>query len=417
MNKIFTGFKRLDTTSKNAIFFTLEGAVGAVILNMANPFFSMFARRMGANDYQIGLISSLPALMAIFALIPGSLLVDKSANKKRVVSFLIILFGIMYPLAALTPFLDRYKVIIFITIIALMNWPFSVFNISWQSFFSDVMYSRFNAAFARRTQVATVVGTTSALSAGLLLAYIPKNDSQRIILYQIFFVLAFVLAIIQSRLLNKVNVFPIEKDKIENSGNLKLIKESIMNLVLYKDFRVFVILSLIFHISWQMAWPLFFIYQVDVVGINEAWLCYVNVAVGFAGVITYSFWGKFMEKKGARLVLVIGGLGLAINCLTIILVHSQYTLLLQSTITGLTFSAFTLAIFANLIEVVPKKNKTINIAMYTTLISISQFVSPLIGVWFYKQTSIYIALASIGILRLFSTSLFFVRYLKSRKPR
>lgn len=414
MKKIFSRLNHLDTASRNTMFFTFEGAVGAIILNMANPFFSMFARRMGANDYQIGLISSLPALVGILALIPGSILVDKSENKKKTVSFLILLFGIMYPLAALTPLFGNHKVTIFITIIALMNWPFSVFNISWQSFFSDVMVSKFNSAFTKRTHVATTLGTTTALAAGLLLSYIPRNDSERIMLYQIFFFLSFILAIVQSWLLSKVSAPPILKQTQDKESNLSLIKECLNNLVLYKEFRVFTILAFIFHIAWHMGWPLFFIYQVDVVGVNEAWLSYVNVAVGFAGVITYSFWGKAIEKKGAKLILIVGTFGLALNALSILLVHTRHMLLIQSALTGLTFSAFTLALFENLIEVVPKKNKTINIAMYTTLINISQFISPLVGVWIYKQTSIVFALGFVGCLRLLATVLFAIRFLKNR---
>lgn len=415
MTSIFSKLKTLDSTSKNAVFFTFEGAVGAIILNLANPFFSMFARRMGANDYEIGLISSLPALVGILALIPGSILVDRSSNKKKIVSILILLFGIMYPLAALTPLLGNFKVPLFVTVIALMNWPFSVFNISWQSFFSDVMAVQFNSAFTKRTRAATVMGTTTALAAGLLLSYIPKNDSERILMYQLFFGLSFVLSIIQSWLLKKVSAPPVLKSNEEKSKNLSLIKESLSNLITNKEFRIFIILSFIFHVSWQMGWPLFFIYQVDVVGINEAWLSYVNVAVGFAGILTYTMWGKVIEKKGAKFVLIIGTLGLAVNALTIILVKSQYMLLIQSTLTGLTFSAFSLAIFENLIEVVPKKNKTINIALYTTLINISQFVSPIVGVWFYKHTSIVISLGFIGAFRLLASMLFFFRYLKGKK--
>ncbi len=178
---IISRLETIVTTSKNTVFFVFEGAVGAIILNLANPFFSMFARRMGASDYEIGLVSSLPALVGILALVPGSLLVDRSGNKKRIVSVLILLVGIMYPLAALTPVLGSYRVPLFVTVIALMNWPFSVFNISWQSFFSDVMVSSFNSAFTRRTRAATVVGTTTSLAAGLLLSYIPKSDSERIL--------------------------------------------------------------------------------------------------------------------------------------------------------------------------------------------------------------------------------------------
>lgn len=415
MKNMISRYKHLNQTSRNALFFTFEGAVGAIILNLANPFFSMFARRMGADDYQIGLISSLPALVGILALIPGSLLVNKSENKKRIVAFLILLFGIMYPLAALTPFLGKFKVPLFITVIALMNWPFSVFNISWQAFFSDVMHARFNASFTRRTQVATVVGTTTSLTAGLLLSYIPKNDSERIFMYQLFFFLSFLLALLQSWLLKKVSAPEGIKTRNSLPGALQILKKCFFNLAAHKEFRTFTIIAFIFHISWHMGWPLFFIYQVDVVGINEAWLSYVNVAVGFAGVLTYPMWGKAIEKKGSRLIIIAGTLGLSVNALTIILVHSRLLLLFQSTITGLTFSAFTLAIFENLIEVVPKENKTINIAMYTTLINASQLISPLVGVLLYKHTSIYFALAFVGCFRLCATALFVIRYFKYKR--
>ncbi len=415
MTGLISRLKALNSTSKNTMYFTFEGAVGAIILNLANPFFSMFARRMGASDYEIGLVSSLPALIGIMALVPGSLLVDRSGNKKKIVSRLILLFGVMYPLAALTPLFGNYKVPLFVTVIALMNWPFSVFNISWQSFFSDVMVSNFNSAFTKRTRAATVVGTSTSLAAGLLLAYIPKDDTERIVMYQLFFGLSFLLAIIQSWLLNRVTSPNLQKDTGVQTKSLTTIKECLNNLLIYKEFRTFIILAFIFHVSWHMGWPLFFIYQVDVIGINEAWLSYVNVAVGFAGVITYTFWGKIIEKKGARLVLIFGTLGLSVNALTMILVKSQFPLLLQSTVTGLTFSAFTLAIFSNLIEVVPQKNKTINIAIYTTLIYLSQFISPLVGVWLYKRTSIIFALGCIGLFRLLATILFVLRYLRSRK--
>ncbi len=415
MNTLISKLKAMDITSKNSVIFTLEGAVGAIILNLANPFFSMFARRMGASDYEIGLISSLPALVGILALIPGSLLVERSSDKKRIVSMLILLFGVMYPLAALTPFFNEFKVPLYISIIALMNWPFSVFNISWQSFFSDVMVSGFNSAFTRRTRAATVFGTTTSLAAGLLLAYIPRNDSERIIMYQVFFGLSLLLAIIQSWLLKRVTAIQPSIGNPKKEKSLALIKECFNNILVYKEFRSFILLAFIFHIGWHMGWPLFFIYQVDVIGVNEAWLSYVNVAVGFAGVLTYTFWGRLIEKKGSRLVLFFGSIGLAVNALTIVLVKTQFLLLIQSTVTGLTFSAFTLAIFQNLIEVVPQKNKTINIALYTTLIYISQFASPLVGVWIYKRTSISTALAFVGVLRLSAAILFLIRYLRSRK--
>lgn len=401
----------------NTQFFILEGIVCSIILNLANPFFSMFARRMGANDYEIGMVSSLPALVAMLALIPGSLIVESFQNKKRIVGLFILLFGVMYPLAAITPILSSYRVTIYIIIIALMNWPYSIYTISWQSFFSDVMSNNINDAYTKRSRASTFVGTSTALIAGLLLAYIPQNDSQRILMYQIFFIVSFVLAVIQYRLLNKV-IVPVPAasiEKKEKNKNLQLVKEAIQNLKTFKDFRIYTLLAFLFYVSWHMGWPLFFIYQVDVIGVNEAWLSYVNVAIGITGVVTYGFWGKVIQRKGAQLVLLVGAFGLCLNALTIVLIHSKPLLLFQNALLGLTFSAFNLAIFQNLIDVVPQKNKTINIAVYTTLLFTSQLVSPILGVWLYKQTSIVTALVLVGVFRLIASSLFAVRFFYTRK--
>jgi predicted MFS family arabinose efflux permease len=225
------------------------------------------------------------------------------------------------------------------------------------------------------------------------------------------------LAVIQNRLLSRVKAKPISKEKLETVKSIQLIKEAILNLKNYKDFRLYTILAFLFHVSWHMGWPLFFIYQVDVIGINEAWLSYVNVAIGLAGVLTYNFWGKAIERKGAQLVLLVGTFGLCFNALTIVLIHSKAILLFQNTLLGLTFSAFNLAIFQNLIEVVPQKNKTINIGVYTTLLYTSQLISPMVGVWLYKQTSIVTALVWVGVLRFIASALFAARFFYTRKRK
>ncbi|HCJ56735.1 hypothetical protein [Lutispora sp.] len=51
---------------------------------------------------------------------------------------------------------------------------------------------------------------------------------------------------------------------------------------------VFTLIAFIFHISWQMAWPLFFIYEVDFLHANEAWLSLINVSSALANVVIYS---------------------------------------------------------------------------------------------------------------------------------
>lgn len=394
---------------RNSYLFTLEGIIGAIILNLTNPFFSMFAKRMGAGDYHIGLLSSLPALVGILALIPGALIVDRQKDKKKIVGYLILFYGLMYSLGALTPYLGQFRVIVYIVVIALLNWPYSVYNISWQSFFSDVFTpgSR-NLAYTKRGKYAMLFGMITFLMGGLILSYIPQTDWERIIVYQIFFIASFGLSIVQKCFLFNVDGYSIPEKRITSKPG-EALSLSFKFLVHSKQFRSFVIISFLFHISWQMSWPLFFIYQVDYLHANEAWISYINVANGLAGVLTFSFWNRMIDRKGGRFVVIIGALGLAINPFLTVMSKSLIMLLLVNILTGLLFPAFQLAIFDNLLEVVPRENKTLNIALYTTLTSVSNFIAPLIGVAIYKHTSIVFAMVLDGCLRLFASGLFLLR--------
>lgn len=408
---------KVNPVLKNTVLFTFEGAVGAIILNLANPFFSMFAKRMGAGDYQIGLITSVPSLVGIIALVPGALLVDRYSDKKKIVCLLILLTGIIYPMAAMTPFMGSIRVPMYIIFISLLNWPYSVFTISWQSFFSDVFADAgTNLAYANRSKASNLFGGVTALLGGLVLSYIPHTDGQRMIIYEIFFAASFGLALIQGWLLSRVNDYNIPQNRISGES-LKTFLECIKMLEKNKRFSGFILSVFLFQITWQMAWPLFFLYQVDVLKANEAWISYISVASLVAGIITYSFWSRVVERKGAKLVLIIGALGLAINPVIMVSCKSLAAALILNAAVGLTFSGFQLALFECLLEVVPQENKTLNLAIYTTFVNIAGFVAPIMGVGIYKMTDINTALITSGILRFAATGLFLLEFIRSIKGR
>ncbi len=399
--------------NRNSLMFIFEGIMIIVIQNIANPFFSMFGKRLGAGDYEIGLLSSLPALIGVLAVIPGALISQKYSNKKKMIIMFILSAGIMYPLAALTPYTGGKHVYLYILTVSLINLPISIYTILWQSYFSDVIPTdRRNNTYARRSKFSNLFGMTSLTLSGFILAYIPGNNSQRITIYQIFFFTAFILAMLQAWFMSRVVYTspPLPKTRIKP---LLQLKESIKIIRNNKPFKSFILTAFIFHVTWQMAWPLFFIYQVNFLNANEAWIGYLNVGTGLAGVLTYMIWSRMIEKKGAKFVIIIGAFGLALNPLLLVMSKTLLMALVCSISVGLVFSAFQLALFENLMDTVPQQNKTLNIAIYATFINLSNFISPMIGVWIYKHSSIFFAMTLTCILRLVATFLFYIQYRKS----
>jgi Na+/melibiose symporter-like transporter len=99
----------------------------------------------------------------------------------------------------------------------------------------------------------------------------------------------------------------------DNGYGLRELGLALKAIIKNKPFLSFIVISLIFHIGWFMSWPLFFLLQVDYMQANESWLSYVIVTGSLLQWLTVGHWSRFIERRGIRLALVVGAVGLTIN--------------------------------------------------------------------------------------------------------
>ena len=117
-----------------------NGIASSIALNLVVPFIGIFAIKLGASNFQVSLLSSLPALVAILVTIPGSLFVEKINDKKPVIGKLILSGRFFFVLMALVPFLpEETRPMALIIIYALMNFPISIMSVAWKSFIADII--------------------------------------------------------------------------------------------------------------------------------------------------------------------------------------------------------------------------------------------------------------------------------------
>lgn len=428
----------------NALFIILEGIAFTTVYNLYYPFIQMFAKRMGAQDVHIALLNSIPPLVALFVLIPFSILIEKINKKKRTTSYLILFNSIFYALIAFVPFLpDRIKVIAYIIFIGLMNWPGSLYLTTWQSFFADTFTgTEANRVYSLRSKYGAFFGLLTVLLTGLVLTKLPKTDAGRLVIYQFFYGACFLISLLQIYFLNRVRELKIEDNNPENNNNsgndnnhendnsskgdksaesnknkrqLSFGRADIKEIFQNKGFVTFCGCAFLFHVTWQMGWPLFFIYNVDIAHFNEFQLSIVNVAAGLVQFMTYSMWNRVIDKKGSRFVILLGAFTLAVNPLFYTKAFGFYYVVAVNILIGIGSTGFTLSLFSSLLETLPETKKTIYISVFNTLINISGFVSPLIGVWVYKYLDIFATMFLIGLLRIAATSTFAVRWWRWRK--
>lgn len=403
----------------NTLMIMAEALFAGMVLQLTNPFYQLFASAMGADDVAIGLISSLPAFCALFVLLPASLYIDRVKDKKKFLSTAITICGVILPIVALSPFLGNRGYWFFIIGISLWNIPYICYTVSWQSYFSDLYPpSKRAMPYARRQMMTNAVPVITIMAGGLILSYLCKTQDQKILAYQIFFTIAFVASIFQRKAIEKTENPYSNRPQTAAGSPIKEFISAIVNLGKHKQFCIFLVLLFIFYFSWQMAWPMFFLFLIKDVGFNEATKSLFDVVSYLALTMTSTWWGKRIEKNGPRGSTVLGLLSCALVPAWTVVTNNFWVIFICYIFSGGTSPGFQLGLFNDMLDNLPEENKTLNIGIYNMVMQVSNFVAPLFGV------AIYTRIGSVGTmyissgLRLFAASLFLLRFLYMRKkPR
>lgn len=385
------------------------GICATVALNLVNPYFAKFAERLGATDYQIGYLTSLPHFVSIFAFIPGAILIESNSDKKKVTGSIMLIHKFFYLLLAAVPFFNSVnRASLFVILIGLMNLPGSIGTMGYQSSIGDIFPPRDRGvAMGLRNRYATIFGMVVTFLSGEILARIPKTNNEAIILYQIFFVIAFVVSL--GEVISYFKFKGMKKDSENNCKYIESLKDTLKKVPKEKNFIIFTLCSLFFHIGWMGAQPLFSIYSIKTLKADEIGLSAISIASSLSSVIAYTKWAKFADKKGNSLALSVAIFGMGITPILYALSSTIKQLVLFNIIVGVSVAGTTLILFNILLEVTPKKNRTIYIAIYNTFIAIISAIAPMIGIALKEATNMKTALVIIGLLRITASIFFFLR--------
>jgi MFS family permease len=369
-----------------AVFFTLEGILYTLAFNMINNNNNLFAMRLGASDMEISLLTTFAQITGLIFLIPGAILTDRLPDKRRMVITAILLLSASYLLIGFAPFFGAYRYYAFLVLMSLSMFPLTLFNTSWQSYFSDVIAIEYrNRILSMRTAGTFLAGMAVSLVCGNLLAAAPGTD-EKIRIHQVFFWTACVLLIMQVFVLKQIH---FRVGGTRNAFNLSEIRATVAGLLKNKMFLSFFGASLFFHMTWQLDWTLHFLGQVRYLELNEAWLSYVSIGGTLVQFLSVGLWRRVNEKMGVRFGIILGNAGLACCCLSMLAATSVPAsvgpglFLVLNTLSNITFPTVPLNLLQCLLQGIPEKNKTLSISIYTMFIALSNAFMPMIGVRIY----------------------------------
>lgn len=385
---------------------TLHGVVSVMALNLVHPFIGIFAVRLGASNYQIALLSSAPAVVSLMAMIPGARFVDRFPRKKRVTMGFLLAHRLFFLALASIPFFtpDR-RAAVLVAVIALMNLPGAIGNVAWQSFISGIIPSSLRPrAFASRNRWMSLVGTAVVLVAGRLLDLMSFPVG-----YQVVFALAFAFAIAETAVFSRIDedaaldlraaaaaagiarATPAsaaalrrpdspEPRQTGSGGPLSALRRTWQEVSTHRSFVRYMGASVYFYFAWQIAWPLFTLYQVRVLGANNLWISILNLANTGGSLVGYGFWANYANRRGNLRTLYTASAGIFVVPLVYAFSKSLYTVAAFNLLTGAIFSGVSLSLFNALLDTTPERHRTSYIAYYSTSVNVSAILAPMAGV-------------------------------------
>ncbi|WP_066308707.1 MFS transporter [Bacillus sp. FJAT-29814] len=390
-----------------------HGMVSTVAANLASNYYPIFAISiLGATNYQVGLISSLPPLVALIMTIPAAIILNRLDEQKKTVAMNVLWSRLMFFLLAGVVYLQpSVQAWTFLIIVALMNVPGTISNVGWQTLISGMIADeRRGAFFSDRNRLLTIVGMITMLIIGIVM----KNQSNSAVAYQILFGLAFAFGLLEVVFLMK------HKETVQHKA-AKGQRNATMDWSIFKDqgYKWFLIAALTFNFTWQMAWGLFNIYNVKYAHATILWISIFSVANQLVQIFSFPLWKKWADQKSNTLMLVWVALGMATAPFLNALSTNLYYLTFVSMTSGFFVSGTMLLLFNLLLEQSPKEKRTYCITTYNVLLSFVAFVAPQIGIGLLELTGMIPALNISTVLRFMSALVFllmYVKFMKNNKP-
>lgn len=380
-------------------------AIGVGMASPAAQFLPVFLTRLGATNFQIGLLSSMPAATGLFLAIIVGRFLQKSRQVVPWYSAGRLMVLSTYAATGLLVFFvpSQYLVPVILVLWALATVPQNIVGVGFSVVMNAVAGPKHRYdLLSRRWSILGLTTAITALLAGQVLVRInfPIN-------YQLVFIglsLGGLLSYFFSRQIVLPDLAPPQEAPGETfAQRLKGYGQLINNHPAFVQFSIkrFVYLSGV-----SLAAPLFPLYFVRVVEANDAWISYINTTLTTVLLVGYFLWPRLSRKRGSRFVLLSTTLGMSLYPFLVALTHDVGLIVLLAGMAGIFQAGLDLVFFDELMKTVPAEYSATFVSLAQSLQYLSAVIAPLLGTALANGIGLGYALMISALLRLSGFLLF-----------
>lgn len=358
----------LPDERKNFSHFVLDITWFGLASAATSRFMSVYAIRLGADEFTLGLLAALPALMLMLSSSLGMWWLNRHANSSRALFWPAIGFRLIFLLPALAPFLpENIRPYYLVFAILLPAIPQGLAAVAFVVMMRESIFdNHMTALLSRRMLSMNIAVGLAALAFGLWLEKAPFPIN-----YQAMFVVAFGFAMVSAVHCNKVRVLhPAEK------------KQSVQAKVNpWKNTRFLTVAFVVMatHIAFTSILPLTSLRLVDELRASEGFMALFGVCELVAGASIALFTNRIVTKIGNRRMIAMAMLGTAMAGFILATIHNLPLTLLAAVISGASWTAVGIGLFGFFNESTPPEQMGAFSVAYHQAIGLAMFIGPMVG--------------------------------------
>lgn len=266
-------------------------------------FLVAIAVKLGASNFQIGLIAAIPPLMQ-FVQLPAIFLIEKIRSRKSVAVYSAIIGRSGFLLIALSPLLFAPSIGLAILIIAVLFYSGfgGIGGCAWNSWMRDLVpENMMGKFFSGRLRIATFLGIFVSLLASAFLDFWKGSfPDLEIYAYSGLFAVGFILGIIGAIFLSKA---PEPAMKSEKADFIKLITQPFRDM----NFRRLMFSLSSWSFAVNLAAPFFTVYMLTRLGLGISMIVILSIISQVFNFMFLSLWGKWTDRFSNKSVLAVSG--------------------------------------------------------------------------------------------------------------
>jgi len=397
----------LDIQKRNFRYVQID-AIGVSIASVASPFLPVFLTRLGATNFQVGLLSSMPGITGlILALLVGRFLQTRR-NIVPVYGLSRLLFLSCYGLTGILTLLvdEKFAILATLVIWAFATLPQTTLNVAFSVVMNAVAGPEGRYALLSRRWA--IIGVTGVVGTFIVTRLINLIDFP--VNYAVMFMVLSLGGFFSFYFSRKIQVPDQVALPLPTSRSPGQSFRNYMQLVRANPaFLSFSSKRFVYFSAIMLGLPIMPLFLVREVGATDSQIGVVNMTLTLIMLVGYFLWPWVSRRRGGRVVLLATTLGLTFYPALSAATPQINLIIFYAGMAGLFQAGLDLVFFDELMKTVPAEYSATFVALAQSMQYLSMFLAPLLGTWLAN----YIGLG--GALWL-SAGLRFLGFLLFLKP-